>query len=63
VRQLRADNQGSYAKISSEGIKTVNVPPEEVDKIRQTSREVWKALVGKLYSQELLNEAIAAAGK
>ena len=63
VRQLRADNQGSYAKIASEGIKTVNVLPEEVEKIRQTSREVWKALVGKLYSQELLNEAIAAAGK
>ncbi|HPQ80770.1 MAG TPA: TRAP transporter substrate-binding protein DctP [bacterium] len=63
VKQTRSDNEKSYATIANAGIKTVKVDAEEVEKIRATSREVWKALVGKLYSQELLNEAIAAAGK
>ena len=63
VKQTRADNEKSYATIAKQGIQTVAVPPEEVEKIRATSREIWKALVGKLYSQELLNEAMAAAGK
>lgn len=63
VKQTRADNDKSYSTIAKAGIQTVKVDPEEVEKIRATSREVWKALAGKLYSQELLNEAIAAAGK
>lgn len=63
VRQTRADNEKSYSTIAKAGIKTVAVPPEEVEKIRQTSREVWKNLAGKLYPQDLLNEAVAAAGK
>lgn len=63
VKQTRADNEKSYATIAKQGIQTVKVLPEEVEKIRATSREIWKALVGKLYSQELLDEAVAAAGK
>lgn len=63
VKQTRAENEKSYATLARAGIRTVAVPPEEVEKIRQTSRAVWAALVGKLYSQELLGEAIAAAGK
>lgn len=63
MKQIRADNEKSYATLTSSGIKTVKVPEEEVARIRQTSREVWNQLVGKLYSKELLDEAIAAAGK
>lgn len=63
VKQTRADNEASYATLAKAGVQTVAVPPAEVEKIRTTSREVWKSLAGKLYPQELLNEAIAAAGK
>lgn len=63
IKQTRSDNEKSYATLAKSGVQTVSVPPEEVEKIRTTAREVWKALVGKLYSQDLLDEAIAAAGK
>lgn len=59
VERTRADNEKSYTTLSNSGIKTIQVPPEEVEKIRTTSREVYSALVGKLYSKELLDEALA----
>jgi TRAP-type C4-dicarboxylate transport system substrate-binding protein len=63
VKQTRADNDKSYGTLTKSGIQTVKVPPEEAENIRTTSRQVWKALVGKLYPQDLLDEAISAAGK
>lgn len=59
----RADNQKSYATLKSSGITFVNVAPEEIAAIRETSKTVWNSLVGKLYSKELLDEAIAAAAQ
>ncbi len=60
VDRTRADNERSYAVLAKTGIKTVEVPAEEVQRIRDTSQLVWKDLAGKLYSQELLNETMAA---
>lgn len=60
VDKTRADNEKSYQTLISSGLKSVNVPPEEVERIRTTSRKVWDSLVGKLYSKALLDEAIAA---
>ncbi len=60
VDRTRADNEKAYAVVAKSGIKTVEVPAEEVQRIRETSQLVWKDLVGKLYSQELLNETMAA---
>jgi len=60
VDRTRADNDKSYATLTKVGIKTVEVPQDEVQRIRETSQQVWKDLVGKLYSQELLNDAMAA---
>ena len=60
VDRTRADNEKAYAAVAKSGIKTVAVPPEEVQRIRETSQLVWKDLVGKLYSQDLLNETMAA---
>ncbi len=60
VDRIRADNEKSYATLAEAGLKQVKVPPQEVERIRSTSKEVWKKLVGQLYSQELLDEAIAA---
>lgn len=61
--RTRADNEKAYATLAGAGLKTVTMPPEEVEKIRTTCRQVWTELVGKLYSKELLDEAVAAAGK
>lgn len=63
VDKTRTDNDKSYATLANSGVKTVNIPPEEVEKIKTTCKEVWQQLVGKLYSKELLDEAVAAAGK
>jgi TRAP-type C4-dicarboxylate transport system substrate-binding protein len=60
VDRTRADNEKSYATLTKVGIKTVEVPQEEVQRIRETSQLVWKDLVGKLYPQDLLNEAMSA---
>lgn len=60
VDRTRSDNERSYATLAKIGIKTVEVPAEEVQRIRETSQLVWKDLVGKLYPQDLLNETMSA---
>ncbi len=62
VEAIRADNDKSYSTLTQAGLKTVEVSAEETARIKETSRQVWDKLVGKLYSKELLDEAIAAAG-
>lgn len=61
VDRTRADNEKSYNTLVKAGVKIVSVPPEEAENIRNTSKEVWNSLVGRLYPQSLLDEAIAAA--
>lgn len=63
VDRTRADNEKAYTTLANSGVKTVHVPPEEVEKIKATSREVWTQLAGKLYSRELLDEAVAASNQ
>ncbi len=60
VARTREDNEKSYATLKQAGVTTVKVPPEEVERIRTTSRTVWTKLVGTLYPKALLDEAIAA---
>jgi TRAP-type C4-dicarboxylate transport system substrate-binding protein len=60
VDATRVDNEKSYAQLAKAGLTLVKIPPAEAEQIRQTSREVWTALVGKLYSKELLDATIAA---
>jgi TRAP-type transport system periplasmic protein len=60
IDATRADNESSYAQLAKAGLTKVPIAPEESEQIRQTSREVWTTLVGKLYSKELLDAAIAA---
>lgn len=63
VKQTRAENEKSYATLTKAGVKTIAIPPEEVEKIRATCKEIWSSLAGKLYPKELLDEAIAASEK
>lgn len=60
VERTRADNEKSYKTLSQSGIKTVNVSTDEIERIREASRDVWKNLVGQLYSQELLDATTKA---
>jgi TRAP-type C4-dicarboxylate transport system substrate-binding protein len=60
VDRIRADNEKSYMTLAEAGLEQVNVSDEEVERIRKTSKEVWHKLAGKLYSKELLDEAISA---
>lgn len=61
VDQTRADNEKAYDTLIKAGLTKVAVTPQEVESIRNTSKEVWTSLVGKLYSKELLDDAMAAA--
>lgn len=61
IDQTRRDNENSYAQLAKAGLTKVTIAPEEVEQIRNTSKQVWNELVGKLYSKELLDEAVAAA--
>jgi len=60
VERTRAENENAYDALKGAGLVMVKVSPEEVERIRTTSRKVWKALVSKLYPEALLNQAIAA---
>lgn len=60
VEAIRADNDRSYATLTEAGLKKVSVPAEEQERIRATSREVWTKLAGRLYPQQLLDDAVAA---
>lgn len=63
VKQTREDNKKSYDSLIEAGLIQVKVPPADVEMIKTTSKRVWSDLVGKLYSQELLDEAIAAVNE
>ncbi|PIU57829.1 MAG: ABC transporter substrate-binding protein [Deltaproteobacteria bacterium CG07_land_8_20_14_0_80_38_7] len=60
VEQTRKDNEKSITTLAKAGIKTVAVPAEEVKQIAETSKKVWTALAGNLYSEDLLNKVVAA---
>jgi TRAP-type transport system periplasmic protein len=63
VVSTRKENGEAYKALEKAGVETVHIPKEAVDEIRETSKKVWAGLVGRLYSQELLDAAIAAVGK
>lgn len=60
VDKTRKDNEKSFQTLLSSGLKSVSVPPDEVERIRTTSKKVWEAMAGKLYPKSLLDEAVAA---
>lgn len=60
VERTRRENEKAFEALKRSGVEVVTVPPTEAEQIRMTSQQVWSALVGKLYSQQLLDEAIAA---
>lgn len=63
VVSTRKENEEAYKALAKAGVETIHIPSKNVAEIRETSKKVWAALVGRLYSQELLDSAIAAVNK
>ncbi|MBI4040475.1 MAG: TRAP transporter substrate-binding protein DctP [Deltaproteobacteria bacterium] len=59
IAATRKDNQSSYAVLQKHGIQFVKAPDAEVQKLKEVSVKVQKALVGKLYDQALLDRVLS----
>jgi TRAP-type C4-dicarboxylate transport system substrate-binding protein len=55
TEQSRKDNEAAFAALEKLGVKKVTVAPADRDELMKTSKAVGQKMVGKLYSQELLN--------
>jgi TRAP-type transport system periplasmic protein len=58
--ELRRENESAMQVLLRKGIKKVEPNPQELAQLRATALKVQNKLVGKLYSQSLLNAARAA---
>lgn len=58
VADSRRDNEKAYTTLKNNGIQFVDLKKEDVAKFDEVSRDVWKALVGKLYDQKTLDLAV-----
>lgn len=59
VVQSRQDNMTSKQAIQSAGLKIVNLEPAAATELQDIGKEVRNDLVGKLYSQELLDRVLS----
>ena len=63
VQQTRKDNLESKAAIEASGIKIVTLDPEALTEFKAIGKSVRENLVGKLYSQELLDKVVGILGQ
>ena len=56
VLQAREDDRAALNIMKKNGLKQVNLDPEQVDKFKMACHNARKSLVGKLYSQEMLDK-------
>lgn len=59
IQQTRADNAASKATLQQAGVKIVTPAPADVAELQKIGLDVRQQLVGKLYSQDLLNKVLA----
>jgi TRAP-type C4-dicarboxylate transport system substrate-binding protein len=52
---VRKDNKDAQKQMLQKGVKVIPTPPAMVAEFTKTSQEVWKELVGKVYSQAELD--------
>jgi TRAP-type C4-dicarboxylate transport system substrate-binding protein len=62
TRRARQEDADALVQIEKNGVQKVPVTPAERSRFEAIGRSVWKEEVGKLYPQELLDAAVAAAG-
>ena len=57
-KAIRKENDASKKVMTGKGVKVVETPTDMVDAFRKASEDVWKDLVGKVYSQDELDMVI-----
>ena len=60
VKLSRKANEESIELMKKNGIQMVKIPPENLKPFLEATERARKKLVGKLYSQELLNRVETA---
>lgn len=60
VQLSRKDNAESITLMKQNGMQIITIPPENLKAFREAGEKARESLVGKLYSQELLNKVETA---
>jgi len=55
LQWIHQADEDSLKVLEKSGIKVVEIPPEELEKIRQKTRRVWEEMSGKYFPRELLD--------
>ena len=58
IEATRKDNEKSYEVLKKNGIQVVEISQKELEGLTKTSEKVRQALIGKLYSKELLERVM-----
>ncbi len=58
VSESRKDNEKAYSTLKKNGTKFVDLKKEDITKFDEISKNVWNALIGKLYDKKTLELAI-----
>jgi len=59
VDASRRDNEKAYETLKRNNIKFIDFKKEDIAQFDERSQGVWKAMVGKLYSQKVLDQVLA----
>ncbi len=51
----RADEEALKALVNS-GVKVVHIPPDELEKIKKMTKQVWTNLAGSVFSKEIIRD-------
>lgn len=60
ISKTRADNQASKVALQNSGIEIVQVDPKALTELKSMGNDVRQKLVGKLYSQDVLDKITSA---
>lgn len=63
VKQGREDNETAIKLMKDNGMEIVHVPEANLQEFYSAAKVAYQSLVGKLYSQELLNQVTASLAK
>jgi TRAP-type C4-dicarboxylate transport system substrate-binding protein len=55
LKSVRRDNDTARKQITRKGVKIIETPPELIREFDDAAKQVWKELVGKVFSQEELD--------
>src|SRR3989338_1352638 len=58
IKATREDNAKSYDVLKKNGIKFVQMSPKDVEEMTKTAEKVQQALIGKLYSKDLVDRVL-----